>query len=353
MKRSDHVSLCATSVSTANSAANNGKKLRKRRELDKMASVNNSSKNRQSRSNSHSKKLLNIDGNGHLSFSSSDDELDDDDEDDIRHHDGEAYIHLKPSKRGVVGAKYHWLKRNQKLIGFCHKSCYFFVVLSGFLVLLTLAWLHFSLRAQTQDLNAQLRQGAIKHFSKFAESLCIFKNVLFFISVLEDKSNQELNQDQFKSQLELLSQNQTLLHDNLTQIVAQLQQLNSQVLTLNQSISQALTTLRGAPQLKDVPEKISKMNQELGQFGSRLTGIESQVQTLQGDLAKVQTKLKTVDVSTNIDASSSEHLEKVNKFWKKSGAKKLNLDSLFSGRLRWIESWVWHQVAQWICSFGN
>lgn len=167
-KRSDHVSLCATSAATApNNAA--GKKLRKRRELDKMAAVNNINKNRQTStrnsaaaSNSDNKKLLNTD-NRHLSFSSSDDEYDDD-EDDIRHHDGEAYIHLKASKRGgavaAVGAKYHWLKRNQKLIKFCHKSCYFFVVLSGFLVLLTLAWLHFALRAQTQDINAQLRQGA-------------------------------------------------------------------------------------------------------------------------------------------------------------------------------------------------
>ena len=111
-------------------------------------------------------------GGGPLCFSdssSSDDELDEDDEEEDRHDSGEAaYINLMQTKsrtsssRGRAGVPVggsECLKRHRKLLGFCHQFCYVFVVLSGFLVLITLAWLHFSLRAQSQDLSAQLRQG--------------------------------------------------------------------------------------------------------------------------------------------------------------------------------------------------
>ena len=39
--------------------------------------------------------------------------------------------------------------------------CFVFVILSGFLILLTLAWLHFSLRAQSQDLSALSRAASV------------------------------------------------------------------------------------------------------------------------------------------------------------------------------------------------
>ena len=100
-----------------------------------------------------------------------------DDDDEIRHHGGEAYINLMHQR---VSSNHHnrgWLKRNRKILNFCHKFCFIFVILSGFLVLLTLAWLHFSLRAQTQDLNAQLHQGALKKF--LLQFLMIVHSVLF------------------------------------------------------------------------------------------------------------------------------------------------------------------------------
>ena len=83
----------------------------------------------------------------------------DEEEEEIRHHRGEAYINLMHKRASSTHHPRDWLKRNRKIFNFCHKFCFVFVIISGFLVLLTLAWLHFSLRAQTQDLNAQLHQG--------------------------------------------------------------------------------------------------------------------------------------------------------------------------------------------------
>merc|ERR1712223_609781 len=81
-----------------------------------------------------------------------DEDDDDDDDDEIRHHGGEAYINLMHQRASSNHHNRDWLKRNRKILNFCHKFCFIFVILSGFLVLLTLVWLHFSLRAQTQDL---------------------------------------------------------------------------------------------------------------------------------------------------------------------------------------------------------
>jgi hypothetical protein len=76
---------------------------------------------------------------------------------------------------------------------------------------------------------------------------------------------------------------------------------------LNGSISTALVNLANAPQLKEVPEKIVKLSQELGQFGSRLTGVESQVTGTKNDLSKVQDSLKKLPkkTSNNPDVATS------------------------------------------------
>ena len=91
--------------------------------------------------------------------------IDDDDQEDFRHHGGEAYINLM-NKRSKKTRQSDWMKRNRKILNFCHKFCFAFVIISGFMVLITLAWLHFSLRSQTQDLNAQLHQGYYNYFFK-------------------------------------------------------------------------------------------------------------------------------------------------------------------------------------------
>ena len=88
------------------------------------------------------------------------------------------------------------------------------------------------------------------------------------------------------------------------------------VSVLNGSISTALVNLANAPQLKEVPEKIVKLSQELGQFGSRLTGVESQVTGTKNDLSKVQDSLKKLPKKTanNPDvATSNSQVDKVNK----------------------------------------
>ena len=101
-----------------------------------------------------------------------------------------------------------------------------FVILSGFLVLLTLAWLHFSLRAQTQDLSAQLHQGLGGNNLERQE-----KNFInFLFAVLDDKSTLEKTQTDLKSHLESLMANQSILQDNLTSIFSKVQLLDSQVL---------------------------------------------------------------------------------------------------------------------------
>ncbi len=122
----------------------------------------------------------------------------------------------------------------------------------------------------------------------------------------------EQNQEEFAIRLDSLTNNQSILHDNLTSISSSIETLNIQVLALNASISKALLALANAPQLKDVPGKINSMSQELGQFGSRLTGIESQLQTAKGDLVQVQNSLKSVS-NLSHNEPKSELFDKVNK----------------------------------------
>ena len=87
--------------------------------------------------------------------------------------------------------------------------------------------------------------------------------------------------------------------------------------TGNGSISSALANLANAPQLKDVPEKLVKLSQELGQFGSRLTGVESQVQETKGDLSKVQNTLKELPKISNDPNDATSQVDKVNEFLKR------------------------------------
>ena len=154
MKRSDHVSLCTTA-----SASKTEKKLRKRRELNAMAAPHVIVRGRSARRRPPSKTMTtaHLLGNGGLEASASSSFNDDFEDTEDLEHDANGYINLRGCARGH-GHKMD-LKKYSKFIRICHQFCLVFVIFSGLLVLITLAWLHFSLRAQTRDLAFQLQQG--------------------------------------------------------------------------------------------------------------------------------------------------------------------------------------------------
>lgn len=125
--------------------------------------------------------------------------------------------------------------------------------------------------------------------------------------VLDEKSELKKIQEELQTKLNSVATNQSILQDNLASIYTKVENLSSQVSVLNGSISTALVNLANAPQLKEVPDKIVKLSQELGQFGSRLTGVESQVTGTKNDLSKVQDSLKKLPkkTSNNPDVATS------------------------------------------------
>jgi len=128
--------------------------------------------------------------------------------------------------------------------------------------------------------------------------------------VLDDKLTLKKSQEDMQNKLNSVVANQSILHDNLASIHSRVENLSSQVSLLNGSISSALANLANAPQLKDVPEKLVKLSQELGQFGSRLTGVESQVQETKGDLSKVQNTLKELPKISNDPNDATSQVDK-------------------------------------------
>ena len=94
-------------------------------------------------------------------------ENDDENEDDNLEYNndkgGHAYINLAQKSykfRQNGGGSRCWnITRNHKFFGLCRGLCLCFIILNGFFVLVALTWLHFSLRAQTQEMNTQLHQG--------------------------------------------------------------------------------------------------------------------------------------------------------------------------------------------------
>lgn len=127
--------------------------------------------------------------------------------------------------------------------------------------------------------------------------------------VLDEKSELKKIQEELQTKLNSVATNQSILQDNLASIYTKVENLSSQVSVLNGSISTALVNLANAPQLKEVPEKIVKLSQELGQFGSRLTGVESQVTGTKNDLSKVQDSLKKTANNPDV-ATSNAHVDK-------------------------------------------
>lgn len=181
MKRSGHVTLCTTPpplASVAGCSASNRptaeKKLRKRRELNAMA-VSQGRVMKTANKKASSRHLLagplyasrGLESSSEDEDGLNDDEDEDDDDEDSAIGSGShnhAYMNLMKKSSSMSTSRAYTgrigcLRRNRKFVSLCHNLCLAFVVLSGFIVLLTISWLHFSLRAQTQDINAQINQG--------------------------------------------------------------------------------------------------------------------------------------------------------------------------------------------------
>ena len=158
MTRTDqhHVSLYASNTPKCET-----KKLRKRRELNAMVAPH-------VRGYRGGKRGILASGGGGSSVQSSflastssseSHEDDDDDDEDFNDNPGHAYINLA-QKSSKGGSSSLWRRHpNGRCLGFVRGLCLCFVIISGFLVLIALLWLHFALRTQTQELSAQLYQG--------------------------------------------------------------------------------------------------------------------------------------------------------------------------------------------------
>ena len=64
--------------------------------------------------------------------------------------------------------------------------------------------------------------------------------------------------------------------------------------SLNNSVASVLTSLANAPQLKSVPADIADLKREFGQFGSRLTDVETQTTSSSEELKKMQNIIKSM-----------------------------------------------------------
>ena len=160
MTRPDHVSLYPANSRGGGNATAENKKLRKRKELDAMTSkVRNSNK----RPTSGGRQLLQ--NNSDYFTSSADDDRGEDEEDSMAEVRGggqteHTYLTLvKKSSSRIRG-------KHRKLISACHGLCLAFVLISGFVVLVTITWLHFALRAQTQTIHSQIFQGSSNFLQK-------------------------------------------------------------------------------------------------------------------------------------------------------------------------------------------
>ena len=73
--------------------------------------------------------------------------------------------------------------------------------------------------------------------------------------------------------------------------------------SLNSSVTSVLTSLANAPQLQSVPADISDLKREFGQFGSRLTDVETQVNTASDKLKNLHKEIKNLPTHSQKDAA--------------------------------------------------
>ena len=87
-----------------------------------------------------------------------------------------------------------------------------------------------------------------------------------------------------------------------------------QMNSLNSSVTSVLTSLANAPQLQSVPADISDLKKEFGQFGSRLTDVETQVNSASDKLKNMHKEIKNLpDNSQNAALNDVSYLEEIRK----------------------------------------
>lgn len=129
--------------------------------------------------------------------------------------------------------------------------------------------------------------------------------------VLDDKISYEKNQENLQTRLSLLATNHSILRDNLTRIINKVDLLSSQMHSLNNSVASVLTSLANAPQLKSVPADIADLKREFGQFGSRLTDVETQTTSSSEELKKMQNIIKSMPNTSSKQMVNDEVLSQI------------------------------------------
>lgn len=146
--------------------------------------------------------------------------------------------------------------------------------------------------------------------------------------MLDDKISYEKNQENLQARLSLLATNHSILRDNLTRIINKVDLLSSQMHSLNNSVASVLTSLANAPQLKSVPADIADLKREFGQFGSRLTDVETQTTSSSEELKKMQNIIKSMP------NTSSKQMEVLSQIRLKLEDKVSNETSRLDGKIR-------------------
>lgn len=129
--------------------------------------------------------------------------------------------------------------------------------------------------------------------------------------MLDDKISYEKNQENLQTRLSLLATNHSILRDNLTRIINKVDLLSSQMHSLNNSVASVLTSLANAPQLKSVPADIADLKREFGQFGSRLTDVETQTTSSSEELKKMQNIIKSMPNTSSKQMVNDEVLSQI------------------------------------------
>ena len=152
-----------------------------------------------------------------------------------------------------------------------------------------------------------------------------------FFSVLDEKSSLEKGQEQFGNQLSALAKNQSILQDNLTSILVQIEALTSQITALNTSVTKVLPSLSEAPKLKTIPGDISEIKKDLAQLGSQILEINGEVTKTTDDLHLVHQTLNSIPNQTSQELNiKPAALEKLSKYWNQ---KLLNETSILEAKI--------------------
>merc|ERR1712018_940548 len=132
-------------------------------------------------------------------------------------------------------------------------------------------------------------------------------------------------------QLSSLAKNQSILQDNLTSILLQIEALTSQITALNTSVTKVLPSLSEAPKLKTIPGDISEIKKDLAQLGSQILEINGEVTKTTDDLHLVHQTLNSIPNQTSQELNiKPAALEKLSKYWNQ---KLLNETSILEAKI--------------------